>query len=90
MMQKYTWAEVGKLDSAVVNIVLDEVMRSAVDGGMGSQRCEMMAETLGSLASISARGRILAKLRKVSTRDQFVARYADAAVDFGKDINETK
>ena len=64
-MQKYTWAEVGRLDSTVVNIALDEVMRSAVDGGMGSPRCEMMAETLGSLASISARGRILAKLRKV-------------------------
>ena len=64
-MQKYTWAEIGTLDSAVVNIVLDEIMRFAVDGGIGSPRCEMMADTVSSMSSLNARGRILAKLRKV-------------------------
>ena len=63
-MQKYTWTEVGKLDSAVVNVVLDEVMRAAVDGGMGSSRCDMMAEVLSSMNSMNVRGRILAKLRR--------------------------
>jgi len=64
-MQKLTWTMIGSLDSAVVNIVLDEVMRAAVDGGMSSPRCEMMADTLSSMSSLNARGRILAKLRKV-------------------------
>lgn len=64
-MQRYTWTEIGKLDSMVVNIVLDEIMRSAVDGGLGSTRCEIMADTLSSMCSVNARGRILAKLRKV-------------------------
>ncbi|KAI5118442.1 hypothetical protein M0805_000576 [Coniferiporia weirii] len=59
-----TWVEIGKLDSAVVNVVLDEIMRAAVDGGLGSSRCEIMSEILSSMCSKNARGRILAKLRK--------------------------
>ncbi|KAL5507799.1 IRA2 [Sanghuangporus vaninii] len=58
------WPEVGKLDSGVVNVVLDEVMRAAVDGGLGSARCEIMAEITSHMCSKSARGRILSKLRK--------------------------
>lgn len=65
MTFRLIWPEVGKLDSSVVNIVLDEVMRASVDGGLGSTRCETMAEIVAHMCSKSARGRILAKLRKV-------------------------
>ena len=56
----------GRLDTAAVNVVLDEIMRTAVDGGLGSARCETMVEVLGAMASKVSKGRILAKLRKVS------------------------
>jgi len=32
--QKAIWTEISKLDSAVVNIALDELMRAAIDGGL--------------------------------------------------------
>lgn len=66
LIQKYVWGEIGKLDSSVVNVVLDELMRAAVDGGVSSSRCERVADTMGAISSINVRGRILARLRKVS------------------------
>ncbi|KAI0775878.1 hypothetical protein BD413DRAFT_470082 [Trametes elegans] len=62
---KYVWSEVAKLDVNTVNLILDELMRAAVDGGMGSIRCEKVADTMCALNSINVRGRILARLRKV-------------------------
>lgn len=56
----------GRCDTAVVNVALDEIMRTAVDGGIGSTRCETMVNVLSAMASKSAKGRILAKLRKAS------------------------
>ena len=40
-------------------------MRAAVDGGIGSQRCEIVADTMSSLSSINVRARIAARIRKV-------------------------
>ncbi|PCH40763.1 hypothetical protein WOLCODRAFT_88808 [Wolfiporia cocos MD-104 SS10] len=65
LLQKYIWGEVGKLDSGVVNLVLDELMRAAVDGGAGSARCDRVADTMGAISSINVRGRLLSRLRKV-------------------------
>jgi hypothetical protein len=65
MVQQYIWAEVAKLDSTVCNVVLDELMRSAVDGGVGSKRSEIITDTVGTLSSINVRGRLLSRLRKV-------------------------
>ena len=65
MIQKTIWAEIAKLDTAIVVIALDELVRAATDGGIGSRRCEIVADTLTVLSSISVRGKILSKLRKV-------------------------
>ena len=65
MVQKHIWSEMGKLDSSIVNLVLDELMRAAVDGGMGSQRCEVVADIMTGITSINVRGRIFARIRKV-------------------------
>ncbi|KAH9927288.1 uncharacterized protein B0H18DRAFT_1161603 [Fomitopsis serialis] len=65
MVLKYIWAEIGRLDSPVVNAVLDELMRAAVDGGVASVRCERVADTMSAITSINVRGRILSRLRKV-------------------------
>lgn len=40
-------------------------MRAAVDGGIGSQRCETVADTMSALRSIHVRGRLLSRIRKV-------------------------
>lgn len=65
MVHKYVWAEIGKLDSSIVNVVLDELIRAAADGGIGSCRCETIARTAAGLASVNVRGKIFVKLRKV-------------------------
>ncbi|KAI0265102.1 hypothetical protein BC834DRAFT_880157 [Gloeopeniophorella convolvens] len=62
--QKIIWTEIAKLDSTVVNIALDELMRAAIDGGAGSHACEMIAQIMTPLSSINVRGQILSKMRK--------------------------
>lgn len=47
-------------------MVLEELTRAAVDGGVGSKRCEDVARTIATLSTINVRGRIFAKLRKVN------------------------
>jgi len=63
-IQKYIWGEVGKLDSVAVDVILDELVRCATDGGVGTDRGEAIANIISSLSSISVRGRIYSKLRK--------------------------
>lgn len=65
MIHKHIWVEIGKLDVTIVNVVLDELIRAAADGGIGSRRCETIARTAAALASINVRGKIFSKLRKV-------------------------
>jgi hypothetical protein len=65
MLQKYVWEEVTKSDQTFIYVVLDELIRAAVDAGVGSQRCQIVGETVATLTSIGIRGRILSKVRKV-------------------------
>jgi len=65
MSQRTIWAEIAKLDSATTSIVLDELMRAAIDGGVGTQRCETIACLMVLLSSINVRGQIFSKIRKV-------------------------
>ena len=64
-IQKHIWAEVTKLDSNIVDIIIDELVRTATDGGIGTRRCETISHTIAALSSINVRGRIYSKLRKV-------------------------
>ncbi|KAJ7265356.1 hypothetical protein B0H12DRAFT_1201035 [Mycena haematopus] len=52
--QRYVWAEVGKLDPLIVDVVLDELIRAATDGGVGSSRCETIGLLLASMMSTSS------------------------------------
>lgn len=70
--QKYIWRELGDADTDLVNIVVDELMRAAVDGGIGSQRCETVADTMSALKSIPLRGRILSRIRRVCSNLSFL------------------
>ncbi|CAK5277391.1 unnamed protein product [Mycena citricolor] len=62
--QRFVWSEVGKLDPLLVDVILDELVRAATDGGVGSIRCETIGLLLASMASINVRGKLIAKLRK--------------------------
>ena len=64
-IQKEIWSEVAKLDADTIDIVLDELVRTATDGGIGTPRCEAISHIMATLSSINVRGRIYSKLRKV-------------------------
>ncbi|PFH50162.1 hypothetical protein AMATHDRAFT_80979 [Amanita thiersii Skay4041] len=63
-IHKCIWSEVAKLDSYVTDVVLDELVRMAVDGGIGSSRCEAVADILACLSSIGVRAKLYSRLRK--------------------------
>ncbi|KAL0070247.1 Ras GTPase activating protein ira2 [Marasmius tenuissimus] len=63
-VQVHVWGEIAKLDNGVVDIVFDELVRTATDGGIGTRRCEVIAHAIAALSSISVRGRLFSKLRK--------------------------
>ncbi|KAF7335246.1 hypothetical protein MSAN_02335100 [Mycena sanguinolenta] len=66
--QRYVWAEIGKLDPLIVDVVLDELIRAATDGGVGSLRCETIGLLLAAMMSVSVRGKMIFKLRKSLTK----------------------
>ena len=65
-MQTHIWTEAGKLKGAIIDIVFDELVRSATDGGVGTDRSDIIAHSIASAGSIAVRGRLFSKLRKVS------------------------
>ncbi|KAF8883153.1 hypothetical protein CPB84DRAFT_1817082 [Gymnopilus junonius] len=67
-IQKHVWAEVTRLDTTIVDIILDELVRTATDLGLGTGRCETISHVVAALSSISVRGRIYSKLRKALSK----------------------
>lgn len=65
-IHKYIWSEAGKLSGNIVDIIFDELVRSATDGGIGTHRCEIIAHSISAISSIAIRGRLFSKLRKVN------------------------
>ncbi|KAJ7302887.1 hypothetical protein DFH08DRAFT_70201 [Mycena albidolilacea] len=66
--QIFIWREVGKLDPSIVDVVLDVLIGSATDAGVGSSRCETIGLLLASMTSISVRAKLIFKLRKSLTK----------------------
>lgn len=81
-IQKHIWAEVAKLDSDIMDIVLDELVRAATDGGIGTRRCETISHIVATLSSINVRGRIYSKLRKVR-HTNFISRFKVFIIPLG-------
>ncbi|KAL0949203.1 hypothetical protein HGRIS_009281 [Hohenbuehelia grisea] len=65
---KHVWSEIGKLDTNAVNIILDELIRSAADGGINTRRCDTTARIISSFSSINVRARLYMKLRKALSK----------------------
>ncbi|KAJ1309139.1 hypothetical protein OPQ81_004812 [Rhizoctonia solani] len=68
LINKLVWENLGRANSGTVNATLDELTRSAVDGGLGSTRCELIAEALVNMSSVEVKGKLLARLRRAITR----------------------
>jgi len=47
-------------------MALVDLIQTAVDSGLGSQRCEQVADILIAMSSINVRAHVLKALRKVS------------------------
>lgn len=71
-----------KLDSNIVDIILDELIRTATDGGIGTRRCETISHIVAALSSIVVRGRIYSKLRKVLPLLFFSVQLSDTTSGF--------
>ncbi|TRM67484.1 hypothetical protein BD626DRAFT_544948 [Schizophyllum amplum] len=67
-IQRHVWAELGKLDNTIIEATLDELIRIAADGGVGTSRCETISLIVASFTSIHVRGKLLSRLRKVLSR----------------------
>lgn len=64
-LQRCIWAEISKSDNAIIDAVLDELIRTAADGGIDNPRCETISHIVATITSIGVRGRVYHKLRKV-------------------------
>jgi neurofibromin 1 len=62
------WSVLGRSHEALVRITVGEVIHAAIDAGVGSEKAECCGEILVSIASISVRGLVIARLRKVSSQ----------------------
>lgn len=67
-LQRCIWAEISKCDNAIVDTVLDELIRTASDGGVNNPRSEIISHIVSTISSISVRGRVYHKLRKALNR----------------------
>ena len=67
-IHQYLWTEVARLDFGVMDIILDELVRTATNSGIGTQRCEIISHIIGTLSLIHIRVRIYLRLRKVHHR----------------------
>jgi hypothetical protein len=47
-IQKHIWGEVARLESPLVDIILDELVRTAIDGGIGTRRCETICHIVAA------------------------------------------
>ncbi|KAH7101725.1 hypothetical protein BKA62DRAFT_794260 [Auriculariales sp. MPI-PUGE-AT-0066] len=72
LLQRHVWFEIGRLDTGIINIVLDECIAVATSAGIGSRTCTVIADTLVSLCSLHTRGKIISHLRKSFSRHSAV------------------
>lgn len=80
---EHIWTEVAKLDSNIVDIILDELVRAATDGGIDTRSCETISHIVATLSSINVRGRIYSRLRKVRNEDWMVETVTNLLIILG-------
>ncbi|KAL7420982.1 Ras GTPase activating protein ira2 [Cryptotrichosporon argae] len=59
------WSVIARGNEALLDIVIAEVLHSALDASIGSEKAECAADILVSLSSTTVRGKVIARLRKI-------------------------
>ena len=65
LIQEKIWQSLAPYRGPLMDIILVELLQAAVDAGFGSNRGECIADILVSVASVSVRGKVFTRLRKV-------------------------
>ncbi|CAO3592087.1 unnamed protein product [Absidia cylindrospora] len=63
-VQAKIWKALAKVDD-LINVILDSFIQFAVEHGVGSPQAEAMADTFVTLSSVTVRGKVISRLRKV-------------------------
>ncbi|OXB36317.1 neurofibromin 1 [Cryptococcus neoformans] len=63
-IQEHLWAPFARAHECLVDIVLSELIHSAIDAGLGSDKTECIADILVSISSTNVHGKVIARLRK--------------------------
>lgn len=64
-MQAKIWRVLAQVDD-MIHVILDSFIQFAVEHGVGSPQAEAVADTFVTLSSITVRGKVISRLRKVS------------------------
>jgi neurofibromin 1 len=70
-IQSRVWKTIAEVDN-IINLVLDCFVQYSVEHGIGSMQAEIIADTLVTMSSVSIRGKVISRMRRVikSTVDQ--------------------
>lgn len=63
-LQEHVWSVIGMSHQGLIDIVVTELLQSAVNAGPGSEKAESAADILVSLSSTAVKGKVVARLRK--------------------------
>lgn len=63
-IQAKIWTPLTKVND-LVGVVLDSFIQYAVEHGAGSPQAEALADTFVTLSSVTIRGKVISRLRKV-------------------------
>ncbi|KAI9317519.1 hypothetical protein BX666DRAFT_2026794 [Dichotomocladium elegans] len=66
-MQAKVWKTFAQVDD-MVNLIIDSFVQYSVEHGVGSPQAEVMADTIVTMSSISVRGKVISRLRRVIQR----------------------
>lgn len=63
-VQAKVWRTLAKVDD-MINLIIDAFVQYSVEHGVGSPQAEVMADTIVTMSSISVRGKVISRLRRV-------------------------
>ncbi|KAI8142067.1 hypothetical protein BJV82DRAFT_159057 [Fennellomyces sp. T-0311] len=66
-VQAKIWRTLSRVDD-MVNLIIDAFVQYSVENGIGSPQAEAMADTIVTMSSISVRGKVISRMRRVIQR----------------------
>ncbi|KAI8053543.1 hypothetical protein BDF21DRAFT_441145 [Thamnidium elegans] len=66
-IQARVWKTIAEIDD-IINLVIDCFVQYSVENGVGSVQAEIIADTLVTMSSVSIRGKVISRMRRVIER----------------------